>query len=66
MQTPEMSKISVFLQSLSFCPTSREAPEPPRDGNSDFLSFLSFVVVRRKLLWARLKAPALTGYVEDA
>ena len=57
-------RISVFLQSLNFCPTSRETPEPPADGNSDFLSF--FVFCGRRLLWVCLKAPALTGYVGDA
>ena len=37
--------ISVFLQCLNFCPTYREAPEPPGDGNSNFLSSLSFVAL---------------------
>ena len=56
--------ISVFLQSLNFCPTYPETPEPPGDGNSDLLSF--FVFCGLKLLWACLKAPAFTGYVGDA
>ena len=37
--------ISVLLQYLNFCPAYRETPEPPGDGNSDFLSFLSFVAL---------------------
>ena len=36
---------SVLLECLNFCPTHRETPEPPGDGKSDFLSFLSFVVL---------------------
>ena len=56
--------ISVFLQCLNFCPTYRETPEPPGDGNSNYLSF--FVICGLRLLRACLKAPALTGYVGDA
>ena len=57
-----MSNFCVFTVS-EFLSHLRETPEPPGDGNSDFLSF--FVFCGRKLLWACLKAPALTGYVRD-
>ena len=58
-----MSNFCVFTVSefLSHLPRNSRASG---DGNSDFLSF--FVFRGRKLLWACLKAPALTGYVGDA
>ena len=57
----------MFLHCLNFCHTSRETPEPPGDGNSEFfvffVNFLSFVAISCSGL---LKAPALTGYVGEA
>ena len=49
---------------FDFCPTYRETPEPPGDGNSNFCLFCLFCGL--KLLRDSLKAPALTGYVGDA
>ena len=55
-------RISVFLQSLNFCHTSRETPEPPGDGNSDFLSFLSFVAISCSgFVWRHLRSRDTSG-----
>ena len=37
--------VSAFLQCLNFCPSSRETPEPPGDGNSDFFCLFCLLVV---------------------
>ena len=64
-QTPEMSNFCVFTVS-EFLPHLPRNSRASRGRKFRFVVSFFFVFCGRKLLWAGLKAPGLTGYVGDA